>query len=299
MDNMENNQNADMPDSNEGQDTAPVSVDNVNPNRPDHPNARACVYVEGISVFGFNPNTQRAEVGFFKHMHNPIEMKIFNSECKLIWSSKENFPGSTLGTEININPTKPGMGSRYENNPMDDEDFRRLPDLAKWHGVGKLDGIPDRQNVHFSARLNIYNAVFYTHKMSENNATRYERGDSELINPVPLGRIGRIPGGDIFCSPTDNLEIEITPRYVPSPIKIILGKDDSPYKIVVRASASDPDDHTSHLAHLYNVLKRPAGDQRTFALKFDADEPIFSPCNEIVARATQYECQTFGGGCCW
>ncbi len=293
IDTKKNNRYTDPPDAKETPSDDTRLDGNVTPDKPDHPGARASVFVEGLSVLGFNPATNRAEFGFFKDMHFPIEMKIFNSECELVWSTERDFSYSTFGIVININTTKEGMGRRYESDPMDEEDFRNLPDLAKWHGAAELNVTPDPKNVYLSARLNIYDAVFYTYKMSVNQATRYESDGVTLRNPVQLGRIGRIPGGDIFCLPTDNLEIEIFPLNVPAPVRITLGNDHSPYIIIVRAEPSDPHNHTSHLVHLYNVLERPPSDTRTFAMQFDGDEPPCLFCGEITAEATQFECQVF------
>lgn len=305
-DDKEKGRNSDVKYSKEEQHTD-ESTDNVTPDKPDHARARASVFVDGLSVLGFNSAENRAEFGFFKDMHFPVEMYIFDKDCNLYWSTEteSDFPYSTLGVEIKVNTTETGMGSRYENSRMDgedfrmdDEDFRHLPSLPNWHGAAKMDVRPDPRNIYISARLNIYDAVFYTYKLSQNDATKYENTPSGPINEVPLGKIGRIPGGDIFCSPEENLEIEIKPLNVSDSIKVTLKENGSPYLIVVRVRANDEHNHTSHLVHLYNVLKRPGGDARTFALRFSDIEPMYPFCGFEV-ESNQFECQVFvdsGGG---
>lgn len=303
-DNMESNQNADKSDSIAEQSTDAALVDNVTPNKPDHSNARATVVVDGLSVLGFNQNTNQAEIRFFKNMHRAVEMKIYETrdgQCNLFWSTEKDFPYSTFGMEISINASnKDKPCSRYENGPedsMDAEDYRNMPNLAKWHGVPNLQSIPDKQNNHISARAYVHNAVFYTYKMSARDATRYVVSHSGRPTEVTaLKKIGRIVGGDIFLNnDTENLEIEIKALNVRDPFKVPpLAASGKPYTIIIRVDSID-EEH-SHLALLYNVLRRPPGDMRTFALSYDGIEPPFLFCDEVGVKSTQYECQTFNCG---
>ncbi len=288
----------------------PVEVElasGITTTKPDHSKARACVFVDGLSLLGFNPTEDRAEFGFFKDMHYPVTMNIYNRDCKLIWSTENslNFSAeSTMGAVITINASKKGMGQRYQKEPWTDvEDFRNLPSLPEWHGVSKLEVIPDTDDAFISARLNIKDAIFYTHKMSVNEARRSVSGVS---GQTSLGAIGRIPGADIFCAPTEKLEIEIKPLNVKDSIKISLDENNSPYTIFVQVKINDAGHHTSHLVHLYSVLKKPTDDNRTFALKFETAEPDFSVCGGSLTAAekelagkekgfasNQFECQVF------
>ena len=286
----------------------PVEVEwasRITNTKPDHSKARACVFVDGLSILGFNPTKDQAEFGFFKDMHYPVTMNIYDRDCKLVWSTENplDFTAeSTMGAVITINASKKGMGQRYQKEPWTDvEDFRNLPSLPEWHDVSKLEVIPDTGNAFISARMNIRDAIFYTHKMSVNEAMKSASGVS---GQTSLGAIGRIPGADIFCAPTEKLEIEIKPLTDEDSIKISLDENNSPYTIFVQVKINDAGHHTSHLVHLYSVLKKPAGDNRIFSLKFNAPEPEFSVCGagltaakqkrgaKILASA-QYECQVF------
>lgn len=270
--------------------------------KPDPSTARATLVVEGLSVLGFN--LTRAEIGFFKDMHFPIEVKIYETvagKCKLFWSTKDNFSYSTLGIEINVNPKAAKPCLRYENEtPIDIEDFQRMPNLAKWHGARKLNVIKDTSNGFLSARLNVYDATFYTFRMSMSEPTRYEVELSRMVKPVLLDKIGRLLGCNILRPDAEDLEIEFKALNVKDPVTVKLGKTNKPYTIIVRATPNDADNHASHLVHLYNVLQRPktpTPDPRVYALSFPENEPPFLFCDEIGIESTQFECQTFVGGC--
>jgi hypothetical protein len=258
---------------------------------PDHTKALACVLVSGLSVLCFNPVDNRAEIGFMRPHHNLLEMEIFKNGCSPFWSSKTDFEHSMNNVGITINKTKTGMGRR-------EEDFDYMPDLAKLHKVRGFEPQPNR-GAAFSARVDIHDAIFYTHKMSENKVWRHEILDSGSSSKTDIQRIGRILGADIVTS--ESIIIEI--RYRDSggviqtfPVPPLLN-DGSKYSIVLRTLPHDHGDTgAGHIKLIYdNVIKKPPGSPRYDFEYYPGPEPGWSFC-DVKGRSTQYACENVGGG---
>lgn len=284
-------------------------ADNPTPTKPDHPNARARVYVDGLSVYSFNQSKKRAEFAFLREHHTTVQVKIYKKDdCKVFWSS-DSIGQSTDNATITINTTKstkPGAeGKRYQKLPKDDEDFTHLPNIAEWYGVPSLNYLPDADvKAALTARLNVHDAVFYTLQKSRSLAMRSKGSGSA----VPIGQIGRVIGGDIFCLPNEDLIIEIKLQdgtVVPVPPL----KNPDKYEITVRTKTAH---RGNHFSLIYKILEKPAGEEE-FSLQFaDPEEPSFIHCGdsgvilphdhheeerkELDILATEFPCQSFGGG---
>lgn len=269
--------------------------------KPNHSLATGIILVDGLSMLGFD-GSGTAHVGFFIHDHNPVEVKVFRTvsvsppECELFWSSEDVLPNQKINN-IDIKNSAAGGGKpceRYLNAPPQDfEDFSYMPYLPYWHGVTKMDVKPDSQNHHISARMTVKDAIFYTHKMIAGNRTikRGELQGSILVNKQIIQNVGRIPGADIIC-PIQNLEIKIKTNT--STVTVPLPATGAPFTILVRSAFRN---NTHHLKHVYNVIKRAGSDTRVFGLEVEPAEDLFSVCDEQVFEATQFECQSFVGGC--
>lgn len=301
MTDVTENMNEVRPDVIEREDG--LFVDNATDEKPDHFNARARILLDGLSVFGFNPNPnmKRAEVGFFRHEHSPVEMKIYKNGCNLIFSTSDrtHFPhGSTDNIKIIINSGKPNMmGSRYESGVSDPEDFRVTPNPGTWYGVPALEVTPDTHNHHLSARLYVQDAIFYTHRLSKGAATKKTKIGGVTVNNNRLYPVGRGVGGDIFCASNENIEIIIKipnsdGSYVDFPLQPLDGAGNR-YEIVVKTIA---DNDKNHLHHIFNVLNIPRGDVRKFDFEFDLSEPALRVCGGAYKMAGQYACETLPGG---
>lgn len=267
--------------------------DNDTAIKPDHTSAVARIFVDGLSVFCFNPNKKRAEFGFVRDMHTCVVVNIYKNGCNLFWSTanKKDFPyPSTDNIGIIINSTNTGkMGRRYRNGKQDREDFDYFLDLAWLHHVSHLNVLPGAKE-HLTARLDVHDATFYTYQMSRS---------SVFLSPgsMPLGSIGRILGADIFLKDGEkNLEIKIkTPDGSILPVR--LPNDGGKYTITVRTTPTD--EVMDHLPLIYKyILEKPVS-QPEYSIQFKPPEPVWVFCNDkpaVQTRATKYVCQSFGGG---
>jgi len=291
-----------------------------------HDQAAARIFVDGLAVFMFNTNKTRAEFGFLAYQHYAVKMKIYKNGCNLVWSTEDwnQFPHHTNNIMITINSGKSTkMGSVYQENttPMPPEDFRRMPNLAQWHGKTELPVLGDAKT-HLSARLNIHDAIFYTYKKSRGDAHRNKK-----TNPLPmphnLGKVGRIIGGDIFNSVGETIEIKIKLQdgsIFTVPPLVNNGTDKYTITVRTRAISHIPD----HFFLLYKILQLPIGYDE-FNLKFvppeihwkhcgdaglfadshdhheadkeESDDPYEKDRKRLYLIATEYACQVFGGGC--
>lgn len=278
---------------------------------PHHANATARIFVEGLSVFMFNANRRRAELGFLAYTHSPLKMQIYkNGNCNPWWSTErwDDFPHHTNNTMITINANKTGMGTQYEDASMPDEDFRHMQNLAQWHGRTELPVLPTAKQ-QISSRVNIHDAVFYTHKKSVSRAYRRTKPPT---NEHDLNKIGRIMGADIFNAMNESIEIKIKLQDgAMFTVPPLLNNGSDKYVITLKTSPFSEIDN--HFFLLYKVLRNP--DPQEFYLRFGSREPHLDDCRLIGLteeeahdhsekdkenrhkKATEYACQVFGGGC--
>jgi len=292
-DDKRNQQSTDAIVGEEVQSEISTLIDNIKTTPPDHDKALAQIFVSGLSLLCFNPIDRRAELGFVESHHSLLEMKIFKNGCTCFWSSKDDFGHSMKNVGITINATKTGIGSRYENGLADDEDFGHMPDLAKLHKVAKFDLKPNAEAA-LSARVDIHDATFYTHKMSKNKAWLYEIDDL-TSTPETIGDvyIGRILGADIITTEAIVIEIKYKERGVIKTFPITLPNDGSKYSIVLKTTPHD--EGKGHIKLIYDkIIEKPSRAPR-YDFKFQDEEPEWRFCNEKV-RATQFACESTGGG---
>ena len=266
--------------------------DTITHSKPDHANARARIWLDGLSVFGFNSKQNQAEVGFIRPMHSLVEMTIYKN-CEHFWSTWTDLPphADTNNISITINATKKGMGHHYENatDPSDSENFAQMVNIATLHGVSSMATlVPYSPNI--SGRLLVRDAIFYTREMSLNNATITEEVGKTVVQPPD--KIGRILGADVFTPPAEDLIVQVSIPGVELPdIHLTAG---SAYEIIVRTQS---DFEMDHAYLLYRVLKKPHGDSREFSLQFNPGEPNHSaPCHGITTMSIEFACETFPGG---
>lgn len=247
---------------------------NVTPTRPPLAAAQARVLLSGLSVFCFNPAGARAEIGFIKEMHTDLKMEIYrNGTAAPIWSTANStqfpFP-NTKNITIDINSSETGIGSRYEENPLDKpEDFRRMPSLRYWHG--KRLGLKGNAKAFLTARINVMNAIFYTYRLSTSQAIEHKKikpnGPTLSAN---VGVVGRIMGGDILSNDS-HLVIDYKVHNQTRQISFPNGAGIQ-YTIVLTTVA---DDHGhGHLKHVYdNILDNQ--DDYEYNLEFSPREKLW------------------------
>jgi hypothetical protein len=256
-------------------------LDNITTEKPDHENATARIFINGLSVMCFNRGLKCAQIGFFGGPHFPATMKIIKRDSSTLWETTQQ----SRITDVKINTDDPNnpnnLGWRYQNGKVDDDDFLHFPSLngEMFYNTSSLR-IKPYPKQHFQTILNIYRGVFYTYKRIKqtNEAIRYNidtmsHGNHSRIYPRNLGRIGKILGADIF-DPT--ITIQISGTNLPSPPPPLL-KADGPYTIKIETLSQDT--RVNHFKHLYDIIYIPSRASE-YSMEFTESEEKISdvPC---------------------
>ncbi len=282
---------------NKSKETRQINIepfDNTTPNPPDHGMALGRIFVSGLCVLCFNPIRNRAELGFIKQHHSDLRMVIVKDDGTIFWSSERDFPRPMRDVGITINSTKTGMGLRYENGRVHDEDFDFMPNLAKLHHVEKFKIRPNARTA-FSARVDIRDAIFYTAIKSVHDAYLHEIPDSSSTHPAPvnLGKIGKILGADIITEEYIVIEIRYKEGRTVKVHPITLPNDGSKYAIFLITTT--PHSGAGHIEFIYNhVIEKPIKASK-YDIEFIPPEPAFILHDQEI-RATQFACESTGGG---
>lgn len=253
--------------------------------KPEHAQATAIVYVHGLSVLCPNYSNKTTDIAFVKEDHTGVRIKVFKGGCREFWShncSREE------KTRIEIKKSRPVDGGKfYEEGKLYDEDFAWMPDLNKWHDQTGI-GIQENAKDHLSAKLELSDAIFYTHIKSAHKSKLTSDSDREK----DLGRVGRVLGADIIC---DNQDTDVTINIESSGGTVIsksLPKDGAPYFIVVYTEAESEGDH---LHHVYHHIVEVDSRQPRYKFKFDQEEKLWHLCGG-GEKITEYACQTIPAG---
>ena len=277
------------------------------PEKPKHQDATAKIYIDGLSIMCYHPQTESTEFVFVKDHHNPIELYVFDRECKVRYFYRGT-KDKQVRIDIRKDGTEPDPGYYYEDNKGDDEDFQWVPDMCDWYGTNEMTFL-DGAEEHLSAKLVIQNAIFYTKVKSKIDALLVK-------SSKPKQKVGRVVGANIVCGPADTgISIEITDEDDIPPFP----KEDGPYRVAIRTTTHDLG--SNHMIEVYKDIIDPSHLPAKYFLQFEKKESLLTyNCKKddfdetpvkrdghaeqkdehgdhpIEIEATEYACQPLGGG---
>jgi hypothetical protein len=238
-------------------------------------NPTATILVNGLSLSSHSDDNRFMDIGFLKVLNedtHPFRMRIFRNNS-LYWTT-ENFPHTYFQNSlIDIDKTNSNGIFAYKaiggmNN--DPYDFQWMFDLAvQVYGVDRFR-YQEPTIKSLLARLRIFSGVFYTYLKSDNNAVIF---DEENNCKLPLRKIGRVLGADLFCE--NNEEIRVTIQWLNSsnhPILIPLKPFGGRYWISIDYKCAP--DNVDDLKEIYNVIIPPTNQK--FSIRFERRETVWT-----------------------